>query len=605
MSRQLPPRMKRKLASPPKRRLPPPKRRLPPKRKRRAPKVRSAAELFLSQSATQRKKHPTWRRLYKMMLKSSLAFYATETLRGPKEYGGKFLLGPHHLEWSQAVQDHDRILSLAARDHGKSHFFCFAYAIWMVDRVAPGKEGYIFSASGKQAEKHLNKIRQEIVGGGQHGGPNPKLAHLLPFKKDNAGEIVFANGSAIFAVGFGSKVRGGHPWWGVGDDMGNDEWIWSETVRKKAIDYFLSAIRPMIVPGGQLIVVGTPFHSMDLYKYLDDTDVYHVMRHPARDPKTGAPLWPARYGEKELQQARKELGSQLRFSREYLCQPITDESSLFPGWLFETPGIKQPYALGLKYKYWTDRGMSLYVGVDLAMSASVGGDYLVTYVMAIDNKGNRWIVDIVRRKGLGYQEQVDLIVRVAKRYRASLVFCEANQYQRVISDMVVKTSDVSIKAFYTTGKGGATNQRKGISSQVSGNKNALDKGVPALRMLFENAKVRIPWAKETRETVKVWIDEMQSFGWADGKLQGVGAHDDTVMAMWLCDQAIAYGSSFSYDFGDQAAKDAANVDLPDYWEDDPAEIDTDPEPELDFFGGASEADDWRPIEGVGLTGPRW
>lgn len=550
-----------------------------------------------------RRQHPRWKRTYKRMLRTSLAFYASEILRGPEQYGGEFLLGPHHLRWSEALKDYDRLLALAARDHGKSHFFCFAYPIWMIDRVAPGKTGYIFSASAENAADHLDKIRMEIVGGGENGGPNPKLAHLLPFKKDSRFEIKFANNSTIKARGFGTKVRGGHPWWVVGDDMGNDEWIWSETVRRKSIDYFLSAIRPMVVPGGQMIVVGTPFHSLDLYNYLEQTGVYKVMKDPARDPITGAPLWPARYGEEQLQAARKELGSELRFSREYLCRPISDEASLFPSWLFDVPGVKQPYALGLRAEHWHERGMQVFIGVDLAMSASVGGDYLVIFVMAIDSKGNRWIVDIVRRKGLDYQDQVNLIQRVAKRYRAALVFCEANQYQRVISDMVVRESDVPIKAFYTTGKLKATTERKGIQSAISGNKNALDKGVPSLRMLFENKKIRIPWSIDTRELVKVWIDEMQSFGWADGKLQGVGAHDDTVMAMWLCDQAVYFGTRFSYHFMDE--EDAAKIEVPDHWEDD----EEPPEPEeeeFDFFGSLPGSDgDWRPREGVGVGSMSW
>ena len=472
-----------------------------------------------------------------------IATYAADVLRGPPEYGGKFILGPHHLEWSDAIRDNRRLLAQAARDHGKSHFFCFAYPLWMAQIKAQGRTGYIFSATDQQAREHLDKIRKEVLGGGEHGGPNPMLADLLPLKKDSARMIRFANGSEIRARGFGSRVRGGHPWWVVGDDMLNDDHIWSATIRRKANDYYLSAIEPMPVPGGQIVVVGTPFHAEDLYKVLRDGGVYETLQHPAVD-SDGNPLWPARYDRAALDSKKRVLGSTLRWSREYLCRPISDDSSLFPSTLWEQDGIKQDYSLGLPKKHWD--GYGIYIGVDLALSASAAADFFIIFVLAVDpNNGDRWVVDIQRHKGLGYQRQVDMITGASKKYDADFVFCEANQYQRVISDMVVRTSDVPIKAFYTTGRGGASTRRKGITGTYSANKNALDKGVPGLRMMVENRKIKIPWAQDTRERVEYWLSEMASFGIVNGKMQGVGAHDDTVMAFWMADQAAQVAGAFS------------------------------------------------------------
>lgn len=487
-----------------------------------------------------RRKLPEFKKSYSKLLKAYLPFYATEVLRGPPEYGGRFMLGEHHLEWGDAIRYAKRMLALAARDHGKSHFYCFAYPLWMADRVAPGRLGYIVSATEGLAKDHLNKIRMEIVGGGENGGPNPKLQHLLPFQKDNERTLRFVNGSEIRARGFGARLRGGHPFWLVGDDMLNDEHIWSELVRKKAIDYFLSAMSPMIVPGGQLIVVGTPFHSQDLYAHLKETGVYRDLRHPAiRD---GKPLWPARYGAPALALKKAELKSEIRWAREYLCQPISDEASLFPSELFQQPGVLQPYSLGLPAEHWDNLGCERYIGVDLAMSTSASADYFVIFVMAYDPKsGDRWVVDIIRRRGLGYQEQVRHIVDACKRYKPVFAFVEANQYQRVISDMVVRESDAPIRAFYTTGRytKQVTTERRGMRGQAyTANKHALDQGIPSLRSLLEIGKLKIPWSESTREIAQVWIAEMQSFGWAEGKLQGVGVHDDTVLAAWICERAV-------------------------------------------------------------------
>lgn len=502
------------------------------------------------------------------MFRANCAYFATEVIRGPEEapYNGKCLLGPHHVEWADALNQHSRILALAARDHGKSFFFVRAYALWMAAVRAPGKEGYIISATDQQAKDHLRGIVEEVTGTGDIG-PNPRLAHLLPLRKNTEREVVFANGTRIKARGFGSKVRGGHPWWVVGDDLLNDEHVWSETVRKKGIDYFLSAIEPMPVPGGQLVVVGTPFHAEDLYAALSRNGVYHVMKHAAVDAVTGKALWPARYDEVALARKKKILANELRWSREYLCQPISDDSSLFPSWLFEQKGIKQPYALGMDGRHWQAQGFRCFVGVDLAISASAKADWFVVFVLALcPVSGDIWVVDILRRQGLGYQEQVDTIVSVSMAYDADFVFCEANQYQRVITDMVVRTSNVPIKAFYTTGAGGskqATTQRKGIAGAYSANKNALDRGVPALRMLLENRKLRIPWDPSTQERVQLWLTEMNQYSFVEGKLQGVGAHDDTVLAFWMAERACKMGGGFAVHFdADDSAPIVADGSVP-------------------------------------------
>jgi hypothetical protein len=139
-----------------------------------------------------------------------------------------------------------------------------------------------------------------------------------------------------------------------------------------------------------------------------------------------------------------------------------------------------------------------------------------------------------REKGLAFQDQLSLINTVARRYDPALIFLEDNQMQRIFGDELIRTSDLPIKKFTT-----------GVQ------KNSLDKGVPSLRVLLENKKVRIPRGdKRSVEMTDLWIDEMRGFTWVDGKLQSVEAHDDTVMAFWICDQAIRQGG-FEFTFGDE------------------------------------------------------
>lgn len=467
--------------------------------------------------------------LTEQMLRESCIFFAQEILSGPPEppYSGHFLVGPHHIEWDDLVAKHDRICVLAPRDHGKTFFWNFAYPLWRA-WTQPGGCGFIFSATQPQAERILEDIKAEIES-------NPKLKWLEPKRKDkwSSTSIRLSNEHRIYARGFGTKVRGAHPNWIVVDDGLNDETIYSELVRKKQIDYFYTAITNMVIPGGQIIVVGTPFHSDDLYGDLEKNDEYKFRRYQALSEK-GDPLWPERYSKERLEKRRAEIGS-IRFTREFLCQPVADDMSLFPGHLFRGEPVEQPLIkLGMPKEFWNKLGVQIFVGVDFAMSSSVQADFTVVWVMGVDGNGNRWIVDIRRMKGLSYQDQLSLINEVGKLYDPGLIFLESNQMQRIFGDELIRTTDLPIKQFVT-----------GVQ------KNSLDKGVPSLRVLLENKKFRIPRGdKASVELTNEWVNEMRSFTWADGKLQGVGSHDDTVMACWICDQAIRQGA-FGFSFGDE------------------------------------------------------
>jgi len=470
------------------------------------------------------------------MLEQSCGAFALEILTGPPEkpYNGRFLIGPHHEEWDALVRGHRRICALAPRDHGKTYYFDFAYPLWKAATMRNGI-GYIFSATQDQAIRILGDIKAEIEN-------NPKLQHLLPDMTINKGRkwsstaIQLSNGHRIYARGFGTKVRGAHPHWIVVDDALNDETAYSEVVRKKQIDYFYTAISNMIVPGGQIIVVGTPFHQADLYADLSKNPEYLFRRYQALHGKLERPLWPARYSKARLEQKRREIGT-VRFTREFQCEPVADDMSLFPLHLFQgDPTEQMALRLGMPYAFWEKAGIVPYMGVDFAMSSSAQADYMVIWVMGLDKFGNRWIIDVKRGKGLSYGRQLSLINSLGRKYQPALIFLEANQMQRIFGDELIRKTDLPIRKFVTTAA-----------------KHLLDKGVPSLRVLLENGKFRIPRGDaKSVDMMDTWINEMRALTWVDGQIKSVGTHDDTAMACWICDQAIKMGG-FSFDFGDDVA----------------------------------------------------
>jgi intein/homing endonuclease len=423
-----------------------------------------------------------------------------------------------------------------------SFYWNKAFPIWKAAFGRRGELGYIFSVNQDKANEMLQIVVEELTS-------NPKLAWLVPVdweRRWSKRRIRLTTGVEIRARGFGVKVRGGHPNWIVNDDILSDDNIYSETIRSKATDYYLSAITNMVVPGGQIITIGTPMHQADVYATLRDNGIYKMWERPALDPVTGKALWPARYNRELLERKKKEIGS-VRFTREFLVRPMSDDMSLFPGWLFEGEPVRQRNVkMGAPLAYWQSLGIRCYIGVDIALSAETGADYFVVFVLGKDRDGNRWVVDIHREKGVSYARQLDLIVEYSRRYDAALVFVEANQAQRVWGDELIRTTDIPVKKFTTLGRG----KGAGKAMSQTANKNDLEKGVPSLRPILENKKFRIPQGDAASvDKARVWIAEMNAFSWIEGKVQGVGSHDDTVMALWIADQAVRRGG-FSASFGE-------------------------------------------------------
>jgi hypothetical protein len=479
---------------------------------------------------------PSWSFAYEQMLKESICLFAADVLN--------IELGPHLMIWEKMVQSQSRIAINAARDHSKSTFFSYVYPIWRAF-TEPGCEVYIFSKTLEQSMEFLDII---IYGRNNLKGMlnTPVLAGIVPEEGNKGGsngrtrlkrtDVRFKNGSRIRAIGYGKAIRGAHPKYIVLDDPLNDEDMYSETVRNKNIEYFKSAIVNMLHPQGQICCVGTPYHISDLWGFLRENPKYLFKKFPGiiKDKKGNErALFPWRWTLKALRDKKEEIGT-VSFAREILCEPITDDLAIFPSYLFP-PLYDKTLKLRPTRDSIRERGLSVFMGVDIARSASVAADFFVIFVIGIDNNGNHYIIDIVREKGLPFIRQQEMIKHTARRYGVDLVLIESNNMQQVWSDEVIRTTDLPVKPFETTAQ----------------NKYPLDKGVPGLRILLENAKVIIPRGDEySVKQTNAWMTEAQQFGFIDGKLQGIGEHDDTVMAWWFSEEAAKLGG-FSFGFGDE------------------------------------------------------
>lgn len=439
-----------------------------------------------------------------------------------------FQLSWHHLEWGDLVHRYRKLCIEAARDHGKSFYFSNAYAAWQLYKYARPKgtifsarptksnsnRGYLFSFSLQQSVDLMEILKGTIES-------NDILRQrLFPDSKQSGAwastNIVCKNGARLTCKGFGSSVRGAHPFWIVVDDGLKDNVIYSQLQRQKSIDYFHSVIMNMLVPGGQIVVVGTPFHASDLYGDLKNKKGWFVIEYPAIFPD-GRILWPQRWSFFDLLDKRASQGN-IIFSRENLCRPITNEASIFPLKVLERSLLRmENYVLVRNRDDFPMKFNKVVTGCDFAISANVGSDYTVFTTWGVDDEtGERWLLNFHRQKGMTFNEQMQVLRGINARFRPDTMILEQNTFQQIF----VQESD-----------------RQGLP--VVGHTTGIDKydlktGWPGLAIDFERGKIHIPTGDEYSRNVKDLIfSDLGSVAFTDKGLESVGEHDDISSSFWL------------------------------------------------------------------------
>jgi phage terminase large subunit-like protein len=463
----------------------------------------------------------------------------------------EFQLSWHHLEWGDYVGRYKKICIEAARDHGKSYYFSNAYPAWQLYRYSKNKKtsiskrptmsnsnrGYLFSFSLQQSVDLMEILKGTIES-------SDILSERLVPENRAAGawastNIVCKNGARLTCKGFGSSVRGAHPYWIVVDDGLKDNVIYSQLQRQKSIDYFHSVIMNMLVPGGQIIVVGTPFHASDLYGDLKSKSInnnkdkrgWFVVEYPAIFPD-GRILWAQRWTFADLMEKRATQGN-IIFSRENLCRPITNESSIFPLKVLERSLVRmENYVLVKNRDDFPMKFEKVVVGCDFAISSNVGADYYVFTVWGVDENREMWLLNMFRDKGKTFHEQMQILRGINIRYRPECMVLEQNVFQQIFVQEADKQGMPVIG--HTTGI----------------DKYDLKTGWPGLAILFERGKIHIPIGDQYSQNIKDLIfTDLGSVAFTDKGLESVGEHDDISSSMWLATLgANKLMTGFKYDF---------------------------------------------------------
>lgn len=292
-----------------------------------------------------------------------------------------FSIPKFHQEMYRLLSNEDRLVIAAPRGFAKSTLSSVFYPTWLA-LFKKRKDICIVSASENLAVELLRKIKTELES-------NETILRLfgdVRSDKWTENHIILTNGVNIRAKGAGGQIRGFRPDCVILDDIETDDSVVSEEQRKKLKDWLFRACLNTLLPGGQLVIVGTILHPLSVLQDLLDTPNGWCKRkykaYIDGIEKEGNELWASARPHEWLQTRKAEIGS-FAFASEFLNDPKLDSSiPIKPGHI----------------RYW-EKLPNQYCGViavDPAYSDDDKSDWKVASHIIIDNQANRYMVRYIR-----------------------------------------------------------------------------------------------------------------------------------------------------------------------------------------------------------------
>ena len=404
-------------------------------------------------------------------------------------------------EWLDSMDKTDRTVIICSRDHGKS-VFMHSWVVWNLVFQEPPYQMLYISSNQKQTLVHMREIDRYFN--------LPALKQFKPSRGWAIGNIQLTNGNAILERSVGSQIRGLHPQEIIIDDPLKE---FSLAGIQRVTDWFFGDMIPTLHHTSKLRMIGTPFTYTDIFAQLEENAAYTVTKYPCLNA-LNEPLWPERWAYDALMQRKAEIGS-LKFTREYLCVPISTGTALLNPEFIEKCKNRE-YVLKLGNR--KDKGYRYYVGVDPAISTD--GDYNVITVLEVDDEQNKAIVHVDRAKNIEFRENIEKIRLIGKVFEPEEILFETNTFAKAFTQELKSMTDLNIRDFNTTRK----------------NKQEI---ILNLQMNIENQKIIMPYGDNaSRRLTGALVEELSMFSiTASGKFEGVGAHDDLVMSLALANAA--------------------------------------------------------------------
>ncbi len=386
----------------------------------------------------------------------------------------------------QIAPPHDRILhhyesapetlDLAPRGSGKSRIGDIGYITW---RALKDRNLRILLVS--DTDDHATRFLRTVADGLVYSPAVTRNFGNVKGPKWHNHEIVLAGRTKIFteatvtAIGaYSGAATSGHYDLIIADDLVNLVNSRTEGLRNALIDWFKLTLYPTLIPGGEIHVLGTRYHHLELYQVMIDElgfDV-QVQRAIETDPETGeeVSLWEEympledrvdpRTGEvlvKGLKTLRENLGSvvfglQYQNDVELLKRGEIFRADWFKWYVLEEDRKGRAYIVVEGEDPIPLKDLAIYAGVDPAFSErdKKRSDYFAIVVIGRHKPTSRFfILDVIRDRPT-YEGRADLVAGMWTRWRPRVTAIEDVAGQKEFVQRVKKTLPyIRVKAIKT------------------------------------------------------------------------------------------------------------------------------------------------------------
>ncbi len=330
----------------------------------------------------------------------------------------------HHQIYDALKQMRPRQLIIAPRGTAKSTIVSFN---WVLYNIAFGLASLIVivSESFTKACIHLDRIKNAV----ETSREFQEKMMVVPGEPWSRGDIVLKTpfGKArVIAKGAGQSIRGivqdRRIEFLILDDVESEATVKTKASRDALKSWFFGQAIPAIEPTtGRIVVVGTNLHYDSLIAtLLKDKKTWHPLVFKIID-ENGKSIWEERFPAKFISKLKEEYsrsGKLNEFYAEFMNEPVPESESLV-----DVSFVRY-------YDRWTLRkNLIYYMGVDPAGSLEDSADNTAIAVVAHDEDGNIYLIDLVADKFLPSQI-VEHILHFKNLYPVRKIGIEAVGTQR-------------------------------------------------------------------------------------------------------------------------------------------------------------------------------
>lgn len=342
-----------------------------------------------------------------------------------------------------------RSMVLAPRGAGKSTITSVIYPIWRLIRN-PELRILIVSASQAQSVSFLREIKGHLE-------KNPALKFIFgAFRNQKSKwtdievEILqrrhITKEASITVYGIFGALIGRHYDLIILDDVVDQENSRTEAQRLKIDEWFKMSLSPTLEPGGQMVVVGTRYHTQDMYGRFGE-GVYKDDHLLIRAIEGNESFWPDFFPLKWLEEKKMEIGT-AAFNAQYQNDPQHMTGGIFKReWLQKRWNRRHNgFIIGTSdYGEAAIANLDVYQGMDLAISQRTTADFTVHCTVGHDRStGVVYVLDLVRGR-FTPMEQEALVKRQYRKWedlrsRPKVVAIESIAYQDALPRAIASTA---------------------------------------------------------------------------------------------------------------------------------------------------------------------